>query len=760
MKRIGYTSQFTRKVDSICGRQHIDGVGPASTLHEAYDLMQDLHNDLIQSATDWCERHQYGNFSDHVEADQKENMTFREIESVCGDDEVVTTNSRAYGPLKITAGVIVSRIVLSQKDTGISDQIYNYTEGWIVTPPTRESCFEAVNRRHQREGVPFLLDPVKLKLISPVRKQSKMDLDLESKIKKVFENTSWVTNHQLSYHYHQLMEVLAVNIFDFRDSRSFPYLYESEGGCGGLPPWGNIDTMVSGIHAFHKGKASRTIYGLMQEATRIHMGDLQPKDTFFLRSSHIAQLGDAAWEKYDRVYRELRSGKTSAEAADLLSVLADKKALPSELLEKAAVVEPTDIVMGTALSHLRSDNFIMTELDVKLQLENRKKIRALGGDIPFREVLLEIEEEKNKIKSNSWKVLGELADYFNASPGLSQLALENIPGMPEDYHQKRALVQNYYTLRTERFTLFSSFSYTDVLRVFKTSDVLDYIQKHGNVLRSELSAQISPHLRNAVTQDIVSERLRKESVLNWMDSGELTEILSSPLPPGVGPDDGRILVSIVDTLTELSVGECAKNIPLFLLISGDRQLGRMINTTLRKRFVNKKWLMYQIDQSQYVGLCLRDCQRIAADEEEFERPKNIKLYNYITDQEMVLPDEIIQSIRRRILQLGATVYTPNVIYDYPNLERSIEPSLYEAQTNTVTRRSGGFLRAETVQNFPALSSWGALPLGRLSSLTDFDVSKTTIYPLNNLKWGSRVFFNSPLGEDTLRSISHWSNGIT
>lgn len=84
---------------------------------------------------------------------------------------------------------------LSLKDIGISRTIGNYAEGRILVPPTAESSFESVNRRHLREGVPFVLDGVKLKLISPVRKMSQLDLDMESKMRKVSETASWVNPH-------------------------------------------------------------------------------------------------------------------------------------------------------------------------------------------------------------------------------------------------------------------------------------------------------------------------------------------------------------------------------------------------------------------------------------------------------------------------------------------------------------------------------------------------------------------------------------
>lgn len=763
MQRIAYNNSFNQPVDLLHGTQLLYGIGGAENLSQAYDAWPELDGQLTVAANDWNSKNHQPTLETLILKDQESGKTvFYEIESACGDDEEITTNSHAYGPLRITAAPVVSRVILSVEDCGISQQLFNYTEGWILVPFTLECTFEAVNRRHQREGVPFLLDPIHLKLISAVRKQSRLENDLESKTKKVFQRSSWINRFQFTYDYHQMMKILAVNVFDFRDARSFPYLFESEGGCGGLPPYGNIDTMISGMHAFHKGKAKRTILGLMKESVAIHTGELEPRSSFFIRSSHIAQLGDKAWEKYDHVYRTILEGTRGIDAANIVNILAGKDHLPNELLSKAAEIEPDNIIVGVAISHLRQDKFVMTELDVKLQLENLRKVKALAGDIPYRQILLDVEAEKDKIKSNSWTVLGKISEYLDASHGLSEVELVTIPDGPDQYFERRSIVQNYYTLRAERFADFSSFAYTDAIRVFKTSDVLDYVQKRGNLLREDISSQIHPQLATSISQDIVAERLRKESIFKWLNSADLNDLLHKPLPPGIGPDDNRIVQNVLDILESKDPRESLRNAVVFILLTGDNRMVRTISAYVRAQYPKHVTLIFQMNQSQYIGLCLAECQRREHGDSPFDVRNNIRYYNYITKQTEVFPEFLIKQIRKDVINRAKTaMFSPVVIYDFPNLERSIEPTTYRPGDSSVAMRSNGFLKVDTMRAFPKHRSWAAQPLDQISQMPDFSVTANTRYPLTgyDIRKGILKMYNSPSSVSSFQNTAKWSEAL-
>jgi hypothetical protein len=335
--------------------------------------------------------------------------------------------------------------------------------------------------------------------------------------------------------------------------------------------------------------------------------------------------------------------------------------------------------------------------------------------------------------------------------------LGNMPELPDGYAAMRTILSDYYTLRSEKYSNFTSFSYSDAIRVFKTDDVIEYIAKTGNVLRSELAKQISPSLTVAMTYDIVSERLRKERIFNWISSDELNELLQGPLPPGVGPDDGRLVIQAIKFLEDRSAEDTSNAPVVFLLLSGDRQLGRSIGTTLRVKFPRHAWVLYQIQQAQYIGLCLSDVRDRVEGEPPFDPDENIRLWNYIRNAPMVLPRAPLTEIRKSVRELGGDIYVPIVLYDFPNLERAIEPTYYDDSTQSVVEQHGGFLRAQTMSNFPKLSSWAAQPMDLIAKANDFSTSFRTKYPIREFRSGSRKYYNKPLSTSSFRNINEWSS---
>lgn len=522
-----------------------------------------------------------------------------------------------------------------------------------------------MNRRHQRDGVPIVLDGVKLKYISPVRKQSRLELDLESKINKVCDSAAWVNRSWFTYDYHQMMIILGTVIFDFRDSRSFPFLYRTEGGCGGMPPYGNLDTAVSGIFAFHKGKAKHTILGIMDESVRCNRGLMSPNETFFIRSSHIAQMGDKAWLKYDEAFRALSKGLSPTQTKNLMSSMAGKDALPTELLEKGFELAPDNVHMGVAISHLRRDNFIMTELDVKMSLENEKKIVALNGVKPYSEVLQEIEDNKIEFKSNSWSMLAELSRFLPRECFSESIdMLQCVPDYRDEYDLSLKIMYEYYGLRSETHTEFTSFSYTDAIRVFKTSDVLEYMKAKSNILRTDIVYQLDPETQMTFSTDILAERKRKERIFNWLSAAELTTLLSEPLPPGIGPDDSRIMLSMLQKMEDYPDGGTTPLV--MILFSGDRKLARGFTQYAKKKYPAKLWMLITIEPMQYIALCLESCREIS---------ELSSGYQYLPDPnaDIVLYQAVFHGFREQLsndirAKLGARSYHYILEYDYPNIE--------------------------------------------------------------------------------------------
>lgn len=656
------------------------------------------------------------------------------IQSVVGDDEHTTSDSWFLGILLIAVGQVLSSIRISWKDCGISHWVGNYAEGYIITPPTAEASFEAVNRRNAGSGIPFVLDPVKLKYLSPVRKQSEMELDLESKLTHLADIAGWTHPSWFTYDYHQMSLLLALVSFDFVGCRSFPFLHKTEGGCGGSPPYNNIDTAISAIHKYTRGKSTRAILGVMKETVNIHLGETKPKDSFFLKSSHLAQMGDQAWSMFTTAYQSLLKGRgiSRTEALDLLHQEGGST-LPANLLECATDIAPDDVVVGTAISHLRNDGFLMTELDVKMLLNKREKERAVFGREPMRQVIRRLDEDSAKFKANHWKILSEISAK---SPSIRD-SVQTRLGPEVDYSsaEVRNILSSYYALRSESHNLFTSFAYADVLRIFRTADVQRYLQKDYQLLRHDfLDTAGVDVVRHKFPNETISEALRKEKIVDWLDSDDLLGLLSKPLPAGIGPDDGRIFNSIRDQI-ENSQG---KNF-LVILFSSDRKLARYTQAYAQKYAKGKDLniTFVLIDRNAYINLCLLGVKELR-ELNEHGLPtaqaitrlgpmarvlhRRVPYFNYLLKEHWYLPSNVLTRIDDIVMGRGLPArkqFQVVMEYDIPNLERGLDLASYSRLTNTVSLHGGGFLRRDTVENLPVTTSWAATPMPDLQSWPDF-----------------------------------------
>jgi hypothetical protein len=130
------------------------------------------------------------------------------IRSMVGDDEVTTTNSLVYAILCIVIGPQISQIIVSWEDVQFNRNLYNYAEGWVYLPPSMDSDFESVTRFNRNQGVPFVMDPVKFKDLSCVRKQSNMEEDLASKFNSLAEKAAWTHPSWPTWGLHQFALIL------------------------------------------------------------------------------------------------------------------------------------------------------------------------------------------------------------------------------------------------------------------------------------------------------------------------------------------------------------------------------------------------------------------------------------------------------------------------------------------------------------------------------------------------------------------------
>jgi hypothetical protein len=685
------------------------------------------------------------------------------ISSVVGDDEVNTSNSLLYSVMIAIAGIEISNIKVSWKDTGISRTVANFAEGWILSPPSSEASFEACSRRHRGNGVAWVLDVPKLKYISPVRKQSQFELDLESKYIHLSKVARWTHRKWFTYDFHQMALILANCIFDFVGGRTFPFLYPEEGGCGGAPPYGNLETAASHLYRFNRGRSSNAVLGVMDETVRIHHGQLAPKDGLFVKASHLAQMGDKKWQNFTFAYKSvLKTGSYSrAELRDLLRGEVQSN-LPPDILDFATEVLPTDPVMGSAISQLRREGFLLTELDVKLILENRRRQDAIGGVTPLRDVIKDIEEQARQFKANHWKVLTELSKGIKAN-GLYTIAPLN---WSEDLSNRAAPLWNilgsYYDLRSSQTEQFTSFQYSDTIRVFKRSDIERYIRKTPSLLRKDIAQMIDlPGIVRNFETGIPQDKDRKKAIFDWLEGDDLSTLLLKPLPAGVGPDDARIYRSFSIRVNDPNIRSF--NTIIGILVSSDRALCRRLGTYFRHEFKDRVVIFLSIGSRTYASLCVKMLHEEISRKDNgnlvknrLGKPPDLSIFNYLVGEETPVPQEFEEQIMSYARGRDSRVL---IEFDYPNVERYLERTRFEKSSNTLLELQGGFLDRRTLNSLPDTFCWSALPLSKIMDWPDFDKSEQKRYPARRIGSGAVMSYRPQYDGGTF-SIENWRRSVS
>jgi hypothetical protein len=643
--------------------------------------------------------------------------TFSAITSVVGDDENTTTNSIVYAIGLINCAEIINKLKVSWKDTGISRFLSNYAEGWFLTPPCVGASFESVNKFHKGSGIGFTLDPIKFKLLNPVRKQGPKDdiPDMASKYLHLSAIAAWVDPDWVTYDFHQAALVIGTAIFDFHQSTLYPYLYPTEGGSGGLPPYGNIGTAYCGVYHFRKGKAKSAISGIMQETRLIMNGHMKPKDSFFLRSAHLALSGDKEWLKIQSAHMNLKEkGQLSSSEIRTLIRGVNGSDLPPEIQLLGVDIEPSSFLVGSALSFLRKEDLIVTETDLRIQIAKKAKLNALYGPVPLA-TIYEVENENlKKFKQSHLIVLDQL---YN-SPEIYEQLRENylIPGTFEEFS---LLAKAYYHLRSEQEEFFSTFFYTDSVKVFKKSEVREYFDDRDEHLirdfgyRMNKNQLIYSHYDEFESNKSVSRRAEE-----WLASGDLRVLLEGNIPPGIGTDDSRLIHKIFNLIPE---GTCCARV--IFLYTNDYALKRTAAIMLQSKHWNKDEfvILIRLSIADYLKICLESYIEVQYSHTALSGPD---FYNFIEKRVLKLPKNFYNAVIRMIPITARKNVLFHSFYDIPNIARSL-PN-FQIRQQKIIIRDGGFLQRSTVQNIQK-EQWKETPMEDLWDFADFDLSRSREY---------------------------------
>jgi len=655
------------------------------------------------------------------------------VKSFVGDDETITADSVVFCVLCILIGPIISRIKISWEDVGFNKHLFNYAEGYVFLPPSQMSSFEAINRYAKGNGIPIVLDPVKLKNLSCVRKQSEMDRDLPSKFRNLAEAASWTNRNWPTYNLHQFALLIGVEIFDFMRAKQYPYLYKTEGGCGGSPPWGNLFTSAAAMFRYRRGRARRGIVGIMKESTMLLNGQIEPSETFFVKNLSLATSGDIRWEairsialKTDEQWNSVGLDKPTP------LELTDEEIVPPELLVKSDVVKPRDALTGIAISFLREKGYLLTEYDLVQKAQEKKRLEALWGRVPLKDIADQIELRKQKYKEAFLETLSLMDTSEKIHPDVVN-ALSKIkdPFDPESLQ----IMDRYYRLRVEQASYITSFIYNDRIRIFRTKDVEEYYSRGLKGLKNAFAEAIETTWRpeHRKTIQLHDEKQKYDLIEEWLDSGPLPDLLNGAIPPGVGPDDSRICR---DILNDIDIWKASgRERFLFFLVTADRKLVNGLSQIIHHRHPLIKWRIVSIRPTEYLQICL------SPEERQVYRPIQLNwlnsqtIYNLVRKQNERLPSVLYKELVRnsRFLGNGEPYPVFSVYYDYPNINRGL--ASFKLTDGNLEQYTQGYLTTDFAKSRPGLVNEDINELFRSKQF--LKGYKRSIAPLDKIR--SRTF---------------------
>lgn len=662
------------------------------------------------------------------------------IRSMVGDDEVITSNSLLYCILAILLGPICARIKISWEDVQFSQWLFNYAEGYILLPMSKDSDFESVNRYNRGAGVPFVLDPVKFKDLSAVRKQSAMDVDLPSKFRNLAQRAAWTNPSWFTWGQHQHALILGIEIFDFMRSSIFPFLFQWEGGCGGAPPFNNVHTAAGMVFRFRSGRAKQGILGIMTDSNRLQKGEIRPAEAFFTKNLNLALSGDKRWLQ---VRSELERRKDSAEeyGTDWDRTLRDnaERTIPRELVEKGVAIDPEDAYTGVSLSFLREKGYITTELDLVERQEAEFRLKSIWGPIPMQEIEDQIAVRKDEYQSSFHE---ELTELFKLEP--HNKVYEHFRNLGDPFSDEAlAEMREYYKIRVQEALRFNSFIYNERVMVFKTSDVDTYYDRGSAGIRDGFAKSVDvlyrpEHARRILLPD---ERGLHNDIQKWIDSGGLKKLLTEPIPPGIGPDDSRILRDLISFFLIKKGEGCTGGLAIIvtsdvqMVFSAQRILTHELGREFKIRVVGLKtddyiqWSLTSADTGR-PSFDRRKTYVIPHKRESRMNPQEIllnkaQLFNLVSKKKQSI-DGALRTLLIVQLQHLWNVENPciRVEYDYPNINRRCLRLQFDNASETVYELSGGFLSKQYVE-----SSWKfpIMEFGDIRDLKEFETGHRRSY---------------------------------
>jgi hypothetical protein len=515
-------------------------------------------------------------------------------------------------------------------------------------------------------------------------------------------------------------------------ARVFPYLFDTEGGCGGAPPWNNLYTAAAAMYRYRAGRAKRGIVGIMSDANRLQRGEIRPDQAFYTKNLNLAMSGDKRWETIrSQLEHEKHESILAGEDFSTNVMENAEQTIPNALLQKSTTIDPEDAFTGVAISYLREKGYIITEYDLVMKVEAEKRLTALWGIVPMREIEDQIELRKSQYRDAYLETLSDLSRKKLTKETRRERDQIEDPMCPETL----SIMAYYYKTRVEQALVLNTFIYNERIRVFKHEDVEAYFNRGNKGIKDRFCQSVGSYYRpeHRKTVQISWESEKFDEIETWLRSADLKTLLTRPIPTGIGPDDSRI---VRDLSSAMETEGKWYDAFFILLITGDRRLVQSAQRILQHNFPKSKIRVCGLRIRDYLVWCTLTRQRPKFVGKDAIPPYlRRELYNPLTGSGTMVHGPLLRTIVNECKHLwGAKSPRMLLEYDYPNINRALARFKLHPN-NHVEEFTGGYLSTgflESDRKFPTRS------IDDVLGLDEFARHKTRAY------YGSQMLNHKPL----------------
>jgi len=357
--------------------------------------------------------------------------------------------------------------------------------------------------------------------------------------------------------------------------------------------------------------------------------------------------------------------------------------LPPELLKNSVIVSPRDKLLGAAISELRSNGLVMTELDVRLKALGETKFSDLLKAENMGSVRDRRESEKIQIKKNGLAELSKISKFDSKTPSL--------------IGEQVTIMHSYYKMRTN-YSDISGLSYEGQLRIFKTKDVQNYYQDSSYGLADEMLISLDSYREYRLGQKLGQKKVDLEYQIDWMESGILADLFAGEIPASVGSDDARIARKIFMEYECLAYNEKL----IVGIITNDIQLEKSLELLTQDM---ERLSIVRISVNDYII----DCFGVES------KDSTHVLIPRIGDGKEIRGKRSTEMIRCGIKNWRDTKnYLYKILLDFPNINRMLEGM--RKRGKNLFYFEGGFFRRDTARN---CCGWSSMEYESFKNLEDF-----------------------------------------